>query len=77
MHNANCIDREDCVATPCTCYVTNGFGEGLLEAVVDFLNKGSASYFEAMSRNDTNKDEWMRVGKMVFEWGCSPKRMRC
>jgi hypothetical protein len=76
---SGCLDNNECKeqsASLCRCYVTYGFGEKLLESVVNMLDKQSSHQSERLIRHDLNRQKWMEVGRYVFEWACAPEKMR-
>lgn len=76
---SDCIVREECGhydETPCRCYVTYGFGEKMLEMVVGNLDGRTVHQSEKMTRNDPNREEWMKIGCAVFRWCCAPQKTR-
>ncbi|MHB1236290.1 MAG: hypothetical protein ACYCY7_01890 [Gallionella sp.] len=76
---SQCIDISECAqdnSAPCQCNVTNGFGAKLLESVIEQFDKQSAHQAEIQTRRDPNRQPWMDIGHIVFEWGCAPQKTR-
>lgn len=74
-----CIDNSECMQNneaPCLCYVTNGFGAKILESVIKQLDVHSVHHAEKQTRHDPNRQPWMNIGHLVFEWGCAPQKTR-
>ncbi|HEV6966165.1 hypothetical protein [Roseateles sp.] len=76
----NCLAGGTCASSkhgqPCTCIVIHGYGEKILEAVVDNLSKRTPQKSCEMIKNDPNQEHWFGIGKRVFEWGCALPRIR-
>lgn len=60
----------------CDCLVTYGFGENLLSTVLRCLETESVHASEKRTRNDPLRQQWIDIGKHVFEWACAPSPMR-
>jgi hypothetical protein len=75
--SAQCISNENCVPEKCGCHVTSGFGDRLLERIVDQFGMHNSHYFEKMARNDVNRYGWYSIGKKVYGWACAPAQIRC
>jgi len=73
VNGGNCQDNDE---NKCMCFVTHGFGEKLLELVNKRLADRASHQSETMIRRDSNQAGWLEIGKYVFEWCCSPKKMR-
>ena len=76
---SKCIDNSECMQdnnAPCQCYVTNGFGTKILDSVIEQLDNQSAHQAEMQTRRDPNRQPWLDIGHIVFEWGCAPRKTR-
>ncbi len=74
-----CSDNECAAMTsqePCNCNVTYGFGTNILASVISKLTSQSAHESERQIRNDVNRQEWLNLGRIVYEWGCAPSKTR-
>lgn len=74
-----CLEAGSCgreAHATCQCYVHPGFGEKVLELVVNYLGERTAHQSEKATRSDLNREPWMEIGRSVFEWGCAPPKTR-
>ena len=58
----------------CECYINFGFGENILDLVITYLNKNSPHSSEKLTRNDLLRENWINIGRSVFEWACAPQK---
>lgn len=75
----NCTDQDECKQNSeisCKCYVSYGFGDKLLEAIIQNLNQRTPQKSETMIRQDSNRTQWINIGRAVFEWCCAPHKTR-
>lgn len=76
---SDCVSHTECEKNddqPCVCFIGHGFGDRLLESVVEKLDHRTPHQSEKMIRRDPNYTEWMEVGCKVYEWCCAPQKMR-
>ena len=66
-----CLECRECVPdASCCCDPVPGFGETILDNVLEKLKKMSISKIEE-SLCETTRDEWLHIGKLVFAWCCA------
>ncbi|RZI59583.1 MAG: hypothetical protein EOP37_11225 [Rubrivivax sp.] len=74
-----CLSSSQCatISTPsaCQCFVVQGFGDKLLEAVVKLLGRRSVHRSCQAVASDPNATHWFEIGRRVFEWGFALPRM--
>ena len=65
----SCLDSDDCFWEDdnCECTIMPGFGDDILEQVLDKLKYYSANKVSEMISGPVN-DEWDRIGQIVFSW---------
>jgi hypothetical protein len=69
--NNNCADPQ-----ACRCVVIPGLGDRLLDKLLRFLEERSwHSSYKLICRSEA-LPMWLAVGEIVFEWFCSPRKMR-
>jgi hypothetical protein len=75
-----CIETQQCTNAGqiCECFVTNGFGNNILQNINRYLKACSAhKSFEIIS-GDLTRLKWLEIGKEVINWACAPpERIRC
>ncbi len=76
LFSSPCDSKNSCIQPICNCIVANGFGPALSKTVLDLLDKQNSHKSLEISKNDSNHEAWESIGRDVFEWGISPKRMR-
>jgi hypothetical protein len=72
-------EEDDCPNFPakkCDCNLTHGFGENLLDQILNFLDSFSPHNAEKRTRTDPLREQWLGLGRNVYEWGCAPAPMR-
>lgn len=77
---SNCLTNGVCANSDngqaCACIVVHGYGEKILETVVDKLSKRTPQRSCEIVSNDANHAHWFDIGKRVFEWGCALPKTR-
>ena len=66
---ASCLGMSKCYEKDkdCACTIMPGFGEAILENVVEELDRYSIPKIDEMLC-EIVRDEWMRVGQVIFSW---------
>lgn len=74
-----CNDQDKCrlnnIGT-CECIIGHGFGNSILCDANVYMNSHTDEEIYERIKNDFNINEWIEVGKIVFEWCCAPHKMR-
>lgn len=61
---SDCVMQELCLSTPCVCRISFGFGEKALVAIKKWVeNRSHQKSLEQFKKSD----EWMSIGKFVFD----------
>lgn len=73
MHS-RCVEEGVCQLRPCKCVLANGFGKNCLRLVSGWIKDRG---IHESSRIFKDSEEWMSIGKLVFEVGLSfpPQRI--
>jgi hypothetical protein len=58
----------------CKCVVVWGYGEGVLSTVLSNLECLSPHESEKAIRKDFNCNNWLAIGRSVYDWCCAPKQ---
>ncbi|MGJ0489520.1 hypothetical protein [Methylobacter sp.] len=77
--NHDCLDSQTCEvgdSDKCNCVISQGVGTRIAEKVLDYLQKQSVAKSSEQVDKDLNQ-EWLSIGKEVFEWCCAAKPIRC
>lgn len=67
---SNCLSQGSCESNPCSCSISNGFGDAVLAQVKNWLTERST---HDSLRNFSSSETWMEVGEMIFDAGIAFK----
>lgn len=74
----NCIENQRCKKDrkkECSCVVMDGFGKGVIDAVIEKLNeKAPGKIRENLCGNTA--PEWQRIGDTLLAWSCGSSELR-
>lgn len=71
----DCPSGKSCLQpdVECSCVLSPAFGNSMISRVLTFLNTCSAHKSEELIRNDLNRNQWLEIGKLVYEWALAQK----
>lgn len=72
----NCVLTSKCTTENCKCYVVPKLAKDLAAHVQNLMNGSSSHEIYRKAKSSYNFDDWLRLGKEVFEAGAAPKPMR-
>lgn len=72
----NCLKESKCTAESCNCYVVPGIAKDLATHVHDLMKSASSHIIYQQAKSSYNFEDWLRIGREVFEAGAAPRRMR-
>jgi len=60
----------------CDCFMVDSLGERVAEKFLDFCKKISSHKQYERMKTSSNADQWLSVGKAVFDWGVAVPKSR-
>ncbi|ELY4545327.1 hypothetical protein SMZ81_003586 [Cronobacter sakazakii] len=69
-YKCDCLSSRVCTCKP-SCLTYDGFGEGLLNNTIRYVNRGSLRQYNPMLTPELS-EKWNDLGRNFFSWSCGP-----
>lgn len=71
--DSDCWVAKSCLSPDeCKCNVFHPLGETVSKSALSFLEKNSPQKSFEAAKNSSNIEDWLTIGKFVFDWCCAP-----